>query len=151
MYQPRNGGGFDTLTTTDVIRRRWLKTDLYGATYALQLQPKGTDSRLQSFALGGALVNYRGQYFDELTWAQRSNNIPETGYRYAEEPNAHKLAVNSYARAMVALGERLSAFGDLQFRYVNYELFASDGSPNGGKSQQTIKFNFLNPKAGLTF
>ncbi|OGX81858.1 TonB-dependent receptor [Hymenobacter coccineus] len=151
VYQPRTGGGFDTLTTTDVIRRRWLKTDLYGATYALQLQPKGTESLIQSFTIGGAVVNYRGQHFDELTWAQRGNDIPETGSRYAEEPNAHKLDVNSYARATVALGERLSAFGDLQFRYVNYELFAPDGSPNGGKSQQTIKFNFLNPKAGLTY
>lgn len=150
VYQPRPGG-LDTLTTTDVIRRRWLKTDLYGATYALQLQPKGTQSRLQSFTLGGALVNYRGQHFDELTWAQRGNNIPETGYRYAEEPNAHKLDVNTYARATVALGERLSAFGDVQYRYVNYELFAPDGSPNGGKSQQTIKFDFLNSNVGLTF
>lgn len=151
VYQPRaTGGGFDTVTTTDVIRRRWLKTDLYGATYALQFQPFN-HSLLQSFTLGGAVVGYRGQHFDELTWAQRGNDIPETGTPYYQEPNAHKLDVNTYARATVALGERLSAFGDLQYRYVNYELFAPDGSPNGGKSQQTIKFNFLNPKAGLTY
>ena len=149
VYQPHAGGGFDTLTTTDVIRRRWLKTDLYGATYALQ----GTFNQpfLKTFALGGAVVGYRGQHYDELTWAQRGNNIPETGTPYYSEPNAHKLDVNSYARATVALGENLSAFGDVQFRHVSYELYAPDGSPNGGKSQQTINFNFLNPKAGLTY
>ncbi|WP_317172308.1 TonB-dependent receptor domain-containing protein [Hymenobacter sp. BRD67] len=92
-----------------------------------------------------------GQHFDELTWAQRGNNIPETGTPYYSEPNAHKLDVNTYARATVALSDNLSAFGDVQYRHVSYELFAPDGSPNGGKSQQTINFDFLNPKAGLTY
>ena len=150
VYQPRAGGGFDTLTTTDVIRRRWLKTDLYGATYALQLNPLA-QARLLSFTAGGAVVGYRGQHFDELTWAQRGAAIPETGTPYYAEPNAHKLDVNNYLRATVALGARLSAFGDVQYRYVNYELYAPDGSASGGKSQQTIRFNFLNPKAGLTY
>ncbi len=150
VYQPGVGGKLDTLTTTDVIRRRWLKTDLYGATYALQLRP-AAGSRFTEATLGGAVVNYRGQHFDELTWAQRGVNIPETGTPYYQEPNAHKLDVNTYARATVSLGENLSAFGDLQFRHVRYELFAPDGSPNGGKSQQTVNFNFLNPKAGLTY
>ncbi len=150
VYQPAAGGGFDTLTTTDVIRRRWLKTDLYGATYALQLRPT-VGGFLSEATLGGAVVGYRGQHYDELTWAQRGNNIPETGTPYYSEPNAHKLDVNTYLRATVALSEKLSAFGDMQFRHVAYELFAPDGSPNGGKSQQTINFNFLNPKGGLTY
>jgi iron complex outermembrane receptor protein len=150
VYQPAAGGGFDTLTTTDVIRRRWLKTDLYGATYALQLRPTA-GGLLSEATLGGAVVGYRGQHYDELTWAQRGNNIPETGTPYASEPNAHKLDVNTYLRATVSLSEKLSAFGDVQFRHVAYELFAPDGSPNGGKSQQTINFNFLNPKGGLTY
>ena len=149
VYQPAAGGGFDTLTTTDVIRRRWLKTDLYGATYALQ----GTlgAARVQTFTVGGAVVGYRGQHYDELTWAQRGTNIPETGTPYYEEPNAHKLDVNTYARATLALGERLSAFGDVQYRYVNYQLYAPDGGPNDSKGLQSIKFHFVNPKAGLTY
>ena len=149
VFQPRKGGGFDTLTTTDVIRRRWLKTDLYGATFALQLHPNG--SRVTQATLGGAFVGYRGQHFDELTWAQRGTFIPETGTRYYDEPYAHKTDFNVYARANVELTEKLAAFGDLQYRTVRYELFAPDGSPNGGKSQQVIHFDFLNPKAGLTY
>ncbi|MGI4869584.1 MAG: TonB-dependent receptor [Janthinobacterium lividum] len=144
------GGKDTTFAATDVIRRRWLKTDLYGATYALQLRP-AAGGRLTEATVGGAVVNYLGQHFDELAWAQRGVNIPESGSRYAEEPNAHKLDVNSYARATVALGERLSGFADVQYRYVNYQLYAPDGSAGGGKSQQTITYNFLNPKAGLTY
>ncbi|MBH8559688.1 TonB-dependent receptor [Hymenobacter negativus] len=148
-FQPNASGSLDTLTSTDVIRRRWLKTDLYGATYALQLRP--TTGRLTEATLGGAFVGYRGQHFDELTWAQRGLNIPETGTRYYDEPNAHKTDFNVYARANVSLTDALGIFGDLQYRTVRYELFAPDGRPDGAKSQQAINFRFLNPKAGLTY
>ena len=150
VLAPAARGGTDTLTTTDVIRRRWLKTDLYGATYALQFQ-NDTHSLIRSFTIGGAAVGYRGQHFDELTWAQRGLNIPETGTRYYDEPLARKLDVNTYVRATLDLSEQFSAFGDLQYRYVNYELLAPDGTAGGGKSQQQIRFRFLNPKAGLTY
>ena len=149
VFQPRPGGGFDTLRTTDVVRRRWLKTDLYGATYALQ--KTFTHSLIRSFTVGGAVVNYRGQHYDELTWAARGTGIPETGTPYAQEPNARKLDFNTYARATLALTERLGGFVDGQFRYVNYQLFAPDAAAPGGRSQQTLRFNFFNPKAGLTY
>ncbi|GAB3875569.1 TonB-dependent receptor [Hymenobacter segetis] len=149
VFQPNASGSLDTLTSTDVIRRRWLKTDLYGATYALQLRP--TAGRVTEATLGGAFVGYRGQHFDELTWAQRGTFIPETGTRYYDEPNAHKTDFNVYARANVSLTDALGIFGDLQYRTVRYELFAPDGRPDGAKSQQVINFNFLNPKAGLTY
>ena len=148
-YQPRPGGGFDTLSTTDLVRRRWLKTDLYGATYALQ--KTFIHSPIQLFTIGGAVVGYRGQHFDELTWAARGTGIPAAGTPYYQEPNAHKLDVNTYARATLALSARLGAFVDGQLRYVNYQLFAPDAAAAGGKSQQTLRFNFFNPKAGLTY
>ena len=148
VLQPRPAGGFDTLRTTDVIRRRWLKTDLYGATYALQLRndPKSPSRQI---TIGGAFVGYRGQHFDELTWAQRGLSIPETGTRYYDEPAAHKTDINTYARATLNVSERLVAFGDLQYRYVDYAFFGPDVA--GAKSQQRASFHFLNPKAGLTY
>ncbi|MBF9141374.1 TonB-dependent receptor [Hymenobacter properus] len=144
---PISPTGPDSLT--DVIRRRWLKTDMYGATFALQARP--TNSRITEATLGGAVVGYRGQHFDELTWAQRGLSIPETGTRYNDEPNAHKQDINVYARLNVSLADKLAGFVDLQNRYVRYELYAPDGRPNGSKSQQTARFTFLNPKFGLTY
>jgi iron complex outermembrane receptor protein len=131
---------------TDLIRRRWLKTDMYGATYALQWRPGKT---LREATLGGAVVGYRGQHFDELTWAQRGIDIPQSGSRYDDEPNAHKTDVNTYIRATVGLSEQLSAFGDVQYRYVGYSYFGPDAG--GSKSQQDAKFFFVNPKVGLTY
>ncbi|MBJ6108979.1 TonB-dependent receptor [Hymenobacter sp. BT523] len=149
VYQLAAGGGFDTLRTTDVIRRRWLKTDMYGATFALQARP--ASGRITEATLGGAVVGYRGQHFDELTWAQRGAFIPETGTRYNDEPNAHKQDVNVYGRLNLDLTSQLAGFADLQYRFVRYELYAPDGRPNGAKSQQATRFNFLNPKFGLTY
>ncbi|MBC6990766.1 TonB-dependent receptor [Hymenobacter sp. BT491] len=147
VYAARAAGGLDTITSTDVIRRRWLKTDLYGATYSLQYRPEtGT---LTELTLGGATIGYRGQHFDELTWAQYGLNIPESGYRYYSEPNALKTDANGYARAVYQLAEPLSAFVDLQYRYVKYTFFGPLAS--GEKGQQNTYFHFFNPKAGLTY
>ncbi|QDA60832.1 TonB-dependent receptor [Hymenobacter jejuensis] len=147
VYAARAAGGLDTITSTDVIRRRWLKTDLYGATYSLQYRPE--TGRLTELTLGGATIGYRGQHFDELTWAQYGLNIPESGYRYYSEPNALKTDANGYARAVYQLAEPLSAFVDLQYRYVKYTFFGPLAS--GEKGQQSTYFHFFNPKAGLTY
>ena len=147
VLAPSTGGAVDTITTTDLIRRRWLKTDLYGATYALQYRP--TTGRLTELTLGGAAIGYRGQHFDELTWAQTGLNIPQSGTRYYDEPNAHKTDLNVYARANYQLTEPLSAFLDLQYRYVYYAFFGA--TTNGSYSQQDVRFHFFNPKAGLTY
>jgi iron complex outermembrane receptor protein len=49
----------------------------------------------------------------------------------------------------VGLSEQLSAFGDVQYRYVGYSYFGPDAG--GSKSQQDAKFFFVNPKVGLTY
>ncbi|WP_048826120.1 TonB-dependent receptor [Hymenobacter sp. DG25B] len=147
VYVPNAAGSLDTITSTDVIRRRWLKTDLYGATYALQWRPAA--GHLTEATLGGAAIGYRGQHFDELTWAQYGQNIPESGTRYNDEPLAHKTDVNVYGRANFDLTDKLSSFADLQFRHVYYAFFGPNTA--GSKSQQAVRFNFFNPKAGLTY
>ena len=147
VYQPNAAGTFDTLTRTDVVRRRWLKTELFGATYALQ---KTFDkSVVQSLTLGGAVVGYRGQHFDELHWAQRGRDIPAPGTRYYDEPEARKTDVNTYLRGNFALAEGLNLFADAQYRRVAYTVFAPLNPTE--KARQTFVFGFFNPKAGLTY
>ncbi len=147
VYQPNAAGSLDTLRSTDVVRRRWLKTDLFGATYALQ--KTFSNSLIQSLTLGGALVGYRGQHFDELQWAQRGREIPAPGTRYYEEPDARKTDFNTYLRGTFALAEGLSLFADAQYRRVAYTVFAPVNPTE--KAQQTFTFGFFNPKAGLTY
>ncbi len=147
MYQPTASGTFDTLKTTDVVRRRWLRTDLFGATYALQ--KTFAHSVVQSLTLGGAAVGYRGQHFDELQWAQRGTTIPAPGTRYDDEPEARKTDINNYLRGNFELAEGLNLFADAQYRRVAYTVFAPLDSAT--KAPQTFTFDFFNPKAGLTY
>ena len=94
-------------------------------------------------------MGYRGQHFDELTWAQNGNNIPQSGTRYYDEPYAHKTDLNIYGRVNYQLTDPLGAFVDLQYRSVYYAFYAID--PSNSYSQQSVRFHFFNPKAGLTY
>ena len=59
----------DTITSTDLIRRRWLDNDFYGVTYALKYNPDKFD-----FTLGGGWNKYKGKHFGEIIWAEFMSN-----------------------------------------------------------------------------
>lgn len=56
--------GLDTLTTTDLIRRRWLDNDFFGGIFTLNYKPS---ARLD-LTFGGGLNRYDGDHFGELIW-----------------------------------------------------------------------------------
>jgi iron complex outermembrane recepter protein len=138
----RNG---DTITSTDLVRRRWLQTDLYGLTWALAQTP--TDARW-SWTLGGAASGYRGHHHGEVIWAELAAP-PTNEWRYYNE-HTRKSDANAYARATFQPTERLGAYADAQVRRVSYSLL----TPNedfGPRLPNTFDFTFFNPKAGLTY
>lgn len=133
-----------TIKRTDVVLRRWLRTSLFGATWAATLAPT---EAAWSLTLGGAAVGYRGQNYDEVIWAQyfpQGDNF----HRYNDETSS-KRDLNAYLRGMWRPVEALTAFVDLQYRAVSYSLPAP--TTDGDKRQQTFNFGFFNPKAGLTY
>mgnify|MGYP002777002258 CR=1 FL=1 len=135
----------DTIRRTDVVRRRWLRTDLYGATWAATLAPA---NRPWTLTLGGAATGYRGQHFGEVTWARYAAQS-ETRDRYYDE-RTRKTDANAYLRGTWAPTDRLTAYLDGQVRRVSYSLLA----PNedfGPRRPNTFEFTFFNPKAGLTY
>ncbi len=133
----------DTITRTDLVRRRWLRTDLYGLTWALTQAP--TDARW-TLTLGGAASGYQGHHFGEVIWAERAAP-PTNDWRYYNE-RTRKTDVNAYLRGTWQATDHLSVFADGQVRTVRYRLQA----PNldGSKGAQSFNFTFFNPKAGLT-
>lgn len=137
--------GADTISTTDVVRRRWLRTNLFGATWAATLAPA---DQLWTLTLGGAATTYRGQHFGEVTWARYAAQS-ETGDRYYDE-TTRKTDVNVYARATWQPTAQLGAYLDGQVRRVAYSLLA----PNedfGLRQPNAFNFSFFNPKAGVTY
>jgi len=109
----------ETVSETDLIRRRWLDNDFYGTIFSANY----TNEKLQ-FIFGGGYNIYKGDHFGEIIWARFANN---TDYRdrYYDD-NSTKTDFNTYAKAIYKLNSKWSLFGDLQYRGVGYEANGED-------------------------
>ncbi|MFK7771394.1 MAG: TonB-dependent receptor [Saprospiraceae bacterium] len=132
----------DTITSTDLIRRRWLDNDFYGVTYALKFAPETFD-----FTLGGGWNRYEGEHFGEVIWAQFMSD-GEQGHRYYDN-DAEKTDFNIFGKLNTEIVSKLYGYVDLQFRRVDYEFLGLAG--NGNPLTTTASLNFFNPKLGLTY
>ncbi|WP_136466717.1 TonB-dependent receptor [Flagellimonas onchidii] len=136
-FEPLTVNG-ETLDETDLIRRRWLDNDFYGAVASINHKKDDLD-----LILGGGYNIYKGDHFGEVIWARfaSESNIRDRYY----EDNSTKTDFNIYAKANYKLNNKWSVFWDLQYRGVGYEANGEDT----GLVDDT--FNFFNPKAGITF
>ncbi len=135
--------GDEVISRTDLIRRRWLDNGFYGATYAFQYNPT---PRLNA-TLGGAWNRYDGDHFGEVIWARfaSTSNIRDRYY----DNNAVKTDFNTFAKVTYGLTDKLSLFGDLQLRTINYTF---EGINNNFENlEQEVNYTFVNPKAGISY
>ena len=135
--QPVTSNG-ETITATDLIRRKWLDNDFYGTVYSVNY--KNEDLNV---VFGGGWNKYEGDHYGNVLWA-KSVAIPEYDYRYYKDFST-KTDQNYFAKVNYQIAARWNLFGDLQYRGVKYKA----DSAETGKVDDT--FNFFNPKAGLTF
>src|SRR5680860_313941 len=126
------------VNTTDLIRRRWLDNNFYGAVFSANYSKNKLD-----LIMGGGFNTYEGDHFGEIIWARFASNS-EIRDRYYDD-NSKKSDLNMYAKANYDLSDKLSLFGDLQYRAVGY----STNGDETGRIDDT--FNFFNPKAGLVY
>ena len=128
----------ETITTTDLIRRRWLDNDFYGTVFSAQYNKEDWN-----VILGGGWNNYLGDHFGEIIWARFAGDS-EIRDRYYED-DSQKTDFNIYAKATYLLKNKWRLFGDLQYRTVGY---TANGEETGLVDDT---FNFFNPKAGITY
>ncbi|WP_460220670.1 TonB-dependent receptor [Psychroserpens sp. MEBiC05023] len=134
--------GGETISTTDLIRRRWLDNDFYvlnaNANY------KNTEVNL---TFGSSYSFYDGDHFGEIIWSEFASNS-EIRDRYYEG-NGQKSDLSFFTKATYRLNDNLSFYGDLQLRLVGYETsgLTSDRIPLNIDEN----YNFFNPKAGITY
>ena len=136
--------GIDTITSTDLIRRRWLDNDFVGAVYSFTYNK----SRLH-LVFGGAANTYFGRHFGEVIWARNASDS-ELGDRYYNE-HGQKTEFSNYLKAYYHLNNFVFS-GDLQYRNVNYSFLGIDQVSGVLKDvQQSVQFNFFNPKASISY
>lgn len=133
--------GGDTISRTDIIRRRWLDNDFYGGTFSLNYEKNN-----HNLTLGGGAHFYRGNHFGEIVWAEVSTTVDHLEEYYRNIGD--KDEVNIYGKWDYSL-EKWTFMADLQIRSVNYITNGIDNDQlNIDVSEQ---FLFVNPKVGARY
>ena len=129
-----------TNVPADLVRRRWLDNNFYGQIAALSY----VDS-LNDLTIGGGWSVYNGLHFGTLPYLDL--RFAPADYRYYDN-DAIKREMNSYVKWERKLTKRFKSFIDLQYRFVNHEM---NGFTKNTDLEIERKFNFFNPKMGLTY
>ena len=132
----------DTITQTNLIRRRWLDNHFYGVVYSAEYN----DDDFQ-FTLGGGANQYLGGHYGEVIWSQYASNSNIRDRYY--DNDATKNDVNVYGKLNYDVNSNMSIYTDLQYRFVSYDFIGLDQDNNA--LDQTAKLNFFNPKVGLNY
>jgi iron complex outermembrane recepter protein len=132
--------GDTTLSSTNLIRQRWLSNYFYGGIYSLQYNKKST-----ALTLGGGWTEYDGGHYGNVIWTSQGGVQPD--YEYYNVP-AKKTDFNVYGKWQQQLGEKFTSFVDLQWRQVNYWINGFDNNP---AIILFNRYNFFNPKAGISW
>ena len=130
----------DTVAFGDVVTRKWLDNDFYGATSSWTYENGG-----QRVQLGGGIHRYEGEHFGRVIWANNPNVSTLDGDYYTGD--ALKDEANIYAKYAVTT-DNLLVYADVQYRYVNHN---STGGSATGPANFDRTFNFFNPKVGMTY
>ncbi len=134
----------DTITTSDIIRRRWLDNDFIGAIANIDYKP---NSKL-NFILGGGYNTYYGKHYGDVVWAQFSNPNDFTPRYYDDK--ATKKDGNIYLKTYYKPTTKLNVFLDLQMRNVSYDFMGFDTSLVNAQPLNA-SYIFFNPKAGINY
>ena len=132
----------DTISQTNLIRRRWLDNHFYGLVFSAKYTANNFN-----LLLGGGANQYLGGHFGEVIWAQYASD-GSIRHRYYDN-DATKNDINLYSKLNYDLDNDFNAYLDLQYRFVSYKFTGlnNDRSP----LDQTANLNFFNPKAGMNY
>lgn len=133
--------GNETISSSDLVRRRWLDNDFFGVTYSINYEKEKINS-----ILGGAWNQYDGDHFGEIIWEQVSA-VPKD-YQYYFN-NGKKNDFTIYWKNNYQLTKRINGFVDVQYRSVDYTASGKENKQFDFIIDQ--QFNFFNPKFGLVY
>jgi iron complex outermembrane receptor protein len=122
------------------VRRRWLDNNFFGQIAALSY----VDS-LNDLTIGGGWSIYDGLHYGTLPYLDI--RLAPADYRYYDN-DALKKEMNTYVKWERKLTKIFKSFIDLQYRNVNHQM---NGFTKNTNLVIERKFNFFNPKMGLTY
>lgn len=150
------GLSYDGVKKTDFVRKKGLSQNTYGFIWNANYKDELWD------VIGGfSLQEFDGNHFGYLTYIAnadvRQKYMSNGDYKYYDS-DATKFDGNAFIKAAYHINEHWEVFGDLQYRYVQYETNGINDKFYEEKSvyyNQKLdideKYRFLNPKAGFSW
>lgn len=131
----------DTITNSDIIRRRWLDNTLTGLNANWLYKTKKL-----SVTTGGGYSQYFGNHFGEIVWARVAPAAEHLANYY--NATGDKFDGNIFSKAVWNMDETFQVSADMQLRRVYHKGRGFDND------QRPIRFVgdflFFNPKLGLS-
>lgn len=147
----------NTLKRTDFVRKKGLTQDTYGTIWNISYKNKRWD------IIGGLSVQqFDGNHFGYITYVKdetlRRNILGNGDYQYYDS-DAKKFDGNAFLKALYHLTDEWDLFVDAQYRHVSYKTDGvndkfyenGDGTYVNQRLDINEKYNFFNPKAGISF
>ena len=147
----------NTLERTDFVRKKGLTQDTYGAIWNISYKNKRWD------IIGGLSVQqFDGNHFGYITYVKdetlRRNILGNGDYQYYDS-DAKKFDGNAFLKVLYHLTDEWDLFADAQYRHVSYKTDGvndkfyenGDGTYVNQRLDINEKYNFFNPKAGISF
>ncbi|PWH85208.1 TonB-dependent receptor [Brumimicrobium oceani] len=135
----------DSIDRMDLIRRRWLDNHFGGGIFNFNYKGnKGLE-----LVLGGGINKYVGDHFGDVIWAEYMPDN-QKGDKYYDNTST-KYDGNLYAKATYQW-KKFTFFADAQYRHIDYQFEGIDEvSGQIINLDQRVFYNFMNPKAGLSY
>ena len=134
--------GREIINTTDLIRRRWLSNDFYVINGSANYK-----NDILNMSFGMSYSRYIGDHYGEIIWVRYASNS-EIGDHYYDG-KGEKNDFSSFIKATYKLNDKVSLYGDLQTRIVDYKTTGLTSDRVNMIIDET--YNFFNPKAGITY
>ena len=150
------GMTYDGVKKSDFVRKKGLSQNTYGFIWNANYKNDSWD------VIGGmSLQEFDGNHFGYVTYIAnddvRKKYMANGDYKYYDS-DATKFDGSAFVKAAYHINEQWDIFGDLQYRYVQYESngindkFYEEGSSYYNQRLDIDqKYRFLNPKAGFSW
>ena len=150
------GMTYDGVKKSDFVRKKGLSQNTYGFIWNANYKNDSWD------VIGGmSLQEFDGNHFGYVTYIAnddvRKKYMSNGDYKYYDS-DATKFDGSTFVKAAYHINEQWDIFGDLQYRYVQYETNGKNDKfyeETSGYYNQMLNidesYHFLNPKAGFSW
>lgn len=147
FYLPGNS---EPQEKTNLVRQKLVDSDFGGGIFSLNYQNEKLNA-----SFGGALNRYSNDHYGKVLWVKNYTEQLAPDHEYYRN-NGGKTDGNVYLKANYQLTDGLSAYADLQYRYIHYKIDGDNDKwdftatpPHLQRLDVRENFSFFNPKAGL--